>query len=168
MLIISKKIGCVVFVCKPKEHKLKLDNQNTQSIFVGYDGKLHKVWMSAKRRLCINRNVLVIESPLFQTMTPLKNVTKTTHGNENQQSNNDPQDSKVSVEDFHFKVTIEDHGNEESLKPTMQVHHKPTREKKLLKRLEDFVILTEFANIMNSLEDLVTLIKALARDDVQN
>jgi hypothetical protein len=34
--------------------------------------------------------------------------------------------------------------------------------------LEDFVTLAEFANIMNSLEDLMTLIEALARDDVQN
>jgi hypothetical protein len=34
--------------------------------------------------------------------------------------------------------------------------------------LEDFVILVEFVNIANSLEDLVNVIKALARDDVQN
>jgi len=34
--------------------------------------------------------------------------------------------------------------------------------------LEDFVILVEFANIANSLEDLVNVIEALARDDVQN
>jgi hypothetical protein len=39
--------------------------------------------MPIKRRLCINRNVLVVESPLLQTMTQLKNVTKATHGNEN-------------------------------------------------------------------------------------
>lgn len=50
----------------------------------------------------------------------------------------------------------------------MQVHHKPTREQKLQKRLEDFVTLVEFSNIMNSLKDLVILIEALARDDVQN
>jgi hypothetical protein len=50
----------------------------------------------------------------------------------------------------------------------MQVHHKPTREQKLPKRLENFVTLAEFVNIMNSLEDLVTFTEALARDDVQN
>lgn len=50
----------------------------------------------------------------------------------------------------------------------MQVHHKPTREQKLQKRLEDFVTLVEFSNIMNSLKDLVILIEALAIDDVQN
>lgn len=50
----------------------------------------------------------------------------------------------------------------------MQIHHKPIREQKLQKRLEDFVTLVEFSNIMNSLEDLVTFIEALARDDVQN
>jgi hypothetical protein len=50
---------------------------------VGYDGKSYKMWMLAKRRLCINKNILMVESPLLQTMTQLKNVTKTTHGNEN-------------------------------------------------------------------------------------
>jgi len=34
--------------------------------------------------------------------------------------------------------------------------------------LEDFVILVEFANIANSLEDLVNVIETLVRDDVQN
>ncbi len=34
--------------------------------------------------------------------------------------------------------------------------------------MEDFVTLAKFANIMNSVEDLVTFIEALARDDVQN
>ncbi len=50
----------------------------------------------------------------------------------------------------------------------MQVHHVPTREQKLPKRLEDFVILAKFANIVNSLEDLMTLIEALTKDDAQN
>ncbi len=130
-----------MFVCKPKEHKSKLNNKNTQNIFLGYDDKSYKVWMPTKRRLYININVLVVESPQLQTMTQLKNVTKATHGNENQQSNKAPQDSKVNVEDFHFKLIIEEHGNEESPKPTMQVHHKPTREQKLPKKLEDFVTL---------------------------
>ncbi len=49
----------------------------------------------------------------------------------------------------------------------MQVHRKPIREQKLPKRLEDFVTLIEFANIMNSLEDLVTFTEALAKDDIQ-
>ncbi len=79
-----------MFVCKPKEHKSKLDNQNTKSIFVGFDDKSYKVWMPTKRRLYININVLVVESPQLQTMTQLKNVTKVIHGNENQQNNKDP------------------------------------------------------------------------------
>jgi hypothetical protein len=82
--------------------------------------------------------------------------------------NKGPQDSEDIVKDFHLKITIEDHGNEESLELVVQVHHIPTRERKLPKRLEDFVILAEFTNIVNSLEDLMTLIKALTRDDVQN
>jgi hypothetical protein len=60
-----------------------LDNQNTQSIFVGYDGKSYKMWMPTKKRLCIKKNVFMVESPLLQTMTQLKNVTKATHDNEN-------------------------------------------------------------------------------------
>jgi isocitrate dehydrogenase kinase/phosphatase len=50
----------------------------------------------------------------------------------------------------------------------VQVHHIPTREQKLPKRLEDFVILAKFANIVNSLEDLVTFIESLTKDDMQN
>jgi len=34
--------------------------------------------------------------------------------------------------------------------------------------LEDFVILVEFANVANSLENLVNVIEALVRDDAQN
>jgi hypothetical protein len=86
---------------------------------VSYDDKSYKVWMLTKGRLYININVLVVESPQLQTMTQLKNVTKVMHGNENQQNNKDPQHFVVSVEDFHCKVTIEDHGNEESIKPIM-------------------------------------------------
>jgi hypothetical protein len=39
--------------------------------------------MPTKRRFCIDRIVLVVEIPLLQTITQLKNVTKATHGNEN-------------------------------------------------------------------------------------
>ncbi len=89
-------------------------------------------------------------------MAQLKDFTKETYGDENQQINKDLQDSKTIAKDFHFEVTIEDHDNEESLEPVVQVHHIPTREPKIPKRLEDFVIMVEFANIVNSLGDLVT------------
>jgi hypothetical protein len=38
------------------------------------------------------------------------------------------------------KIIVEDHGNEKSLESTAQVYHRHTREQKLPKRLEDFVI----------------------------
>ncbi len=77
-------------------------------------------------------------------------------------------DFEIIIEDFHFKIIVEDHGNEKSLESIAQVHHKHTSEQKLPKRLEDFVILVEFVNIANSLEDLVNVIEALARADAQN
>jgi isocitrate dehydrogenase kinase/phosphatase len=82
--------------------------------------------------------------------------------------NRDLHDFEIIVEDFHLKIIVEDHGNEKSLESVAQVHHRHIREQKLPKRLEDFVILVEFANIANSLEDLVNVIEALARDDAQN
>jgi hypothetical protein len=82
--------------------------------------------------------------------------------------NKDPHDFEIVIEDFHLKIIAEDHGNEKSLESVAQVHHRRTREQKLPKRLEDFVILVEFANIANSLEDLVNVIEALTRDDAQN
>ncbi len=38
---------------------------------------------------------------------------------------------------------------------------------KTFKRLEDFMILTQFANIVNSLEDLMIFTKALAKNNAQ-
>ncbi len=44
---------------------------------MGYEGKFNRVWIMSKRSLCINRDVLVVESSSFQVVNILiKDLTK--------------------------------------------------------------------------------------------
>jgi hypothetical protein len=78
-----KVFGKIVFVHKPKEERPKLDSKNIQDFFVGYEGKFNQVWIMSKRRLCINRNVLVVESLSFQVVnTIIKDFSKINNDND--------------------------------------------------------------------------------------
>lgn len=103
------------------------------------------MWIPFQKQLRISRDVLVVESSSHSQATNPRNGI---HGDENQQNN----------KDFQFEVIIEE------IEPS-QVLQIPIREWRPPRRLEDFVTITKFANITNSLEDPRTLAKVLTRDD---
>ncbi len=68
------------------------------------------------------------------------------------------------MDDLPTKVIVEEQINEDLMKLVPQVCQRPTREWKLWKMLEDFVVVRKFANLAKSLEHPKDFAKAWARD----
>ncbi len=106
------------------------------------------MWILFERWLCINEDVLVGESPLFQVVID----------DEYQQR----------LDDLPTKVIVKEHINEDTTKLVPQLCQRPTRVWKLSRRLEDFVVVRKFANLVNFLEHPKDFAEAWAKDDAQN
>ncbi len=84
----------MIFFSINQKERSKLKSKNILNFFVGYVTKSCKMWILFERQMCINKDVLVVESsPQLQATNP----TNRTQDDEDQQNNNFFQ-SKVVIE----------------------------------------------------------------------